>query len=405
MNRQEIAVQLLRNTTDPEERVSIMIKARLGEQLIAELPALIESGMPIRFGLYSSPANDFNDVGPGKTEESESINGLYLWLFLGKNSSVHFAGLINVFGDRLKAAEIVEKLLRRCSPDALREGELLAARAYLSGTELHRHVELCALGNLLRGPVAVSLATRMLLREVRDRAKETGHAERLLLAHTPVEDWLMPLVVYLADIGVEQDAINQMILSVLSEEKNLCTLEKVVSLVGSYHDHNDKGALANVLNKQGATILRLQFKCKSDVVLTKHLAFLVGRGFKFHGDVQAITDVFVDEISRGNVSTVLHHLLLFVVERPSRRAGRHPAQIEAGAIVARYLPAAFKKAMSEERYGVAAALAQLDLGKVTTPEEAMRAIQLAIVMGQPIRLDWNRFVMPWTVAWGDFNEG
>lgn len=391
-NTKEMAWRLLGRTTDRNERLAIMIQNELNSELITELYALMkERPGCCQIGAFNGPAAAFYS---GDSQKAEP--GLYPWLEITWDSAqvgVHLEGLLHPFVAS-PSRDFVQAVLEQRDPkSSTREGNVLAARKYLAGTDLHKVVEIETFRAALSGAGTPGLAIRRL----------PGGGPSWPHQEIPVDQWLKPIVSYLHEIGVAKETIDVMLLEVLADEANLPNIQKVVAVAGAYSGIAKAGVhevayqpLADALARLLPHVIRLQFKDARSPMLTKHLEWLGKYGLwntrdKLYEVVKKIEPVLVELMAAGNVAGVYQHLVLF----DDRGMTRGRVKPGARDLVASLLPKAFKEAMARKNYGVAAALSQLSTGShVADPEEATLALEMAIVMRQPIRLTWDAYVLP-----------
>lgn len=380
MNRQDIARQLAAKalTHTLTDAASIMIAADLGAELVAILPQLIAEGL-CHVAFTSTPETKF--LPPG-TDTSTDDDRWHVTLRVS-GAPVNFTGLMEQYGSKDVTLQLLDPLLRQAAESGERSlGRMTALRAYIPLNHLRMLVELENFAQSLRRPYRYDISD-VLPREYR-KDLDTGERMNRPIA---VEKWLRPVTAYLRDvIGISQQEIQKVLIEVLGDAKSPESIEKMVSIVGVVNIDNVE--LAKLLTAQLPTILRLHFN--DGARQCKHLDYLVSRGMKwsFSNDVQ---QVLVDEIAKGNLTLVYQHVTRYAEKEVKKSvAMRGHEQMTHEQMVLQLLPAAFREAMDHAHYGIAAALAQIDPGNVTSQEETMHALEMAIAHGKPIRLNWTR---------------
>ena len=383
MNKLEIARRRFAGLTDTGERLNLAITARLGEELVEMLPALIELG-GCSFENYNSPCEVF----ALETQEPD-IGGLFVYLTIensGQLWSINFSGLMTQFANADKAADIVASIIRTKFCDGLyhevkmTSADVCALRTHSPASELRPQMELSAFYHALKSSAHIELALRLL-------------PEYPSNYRVPTEQRAIPIVEHLRSVGVEEAFIEGMLLRVFQNTESLVTLDKVVALAGAYQSTYEDEVLSELLQCQLGCILALHFAGDRFSTHSAQMSWLVEHGL-FNGSLcgsdshpqqEEFDAALIEVLSQGKLAAVYQFLTKFVM---NRRHHRFDQKVGAEAVkqMESLLAPAFKLAMDRKNYGCAAAIAQISPN--VSEADRLEALEMALIYNKPIRVQW-----------------
>lgn len=383
MDRKEIAWRRLAELTDPEDRLNLILTADLGDDLIEMLPQLIDS-RACSFEVYNTACDKFAMDGIELDH-----NGLYIWLEINLGAvcaPVNFAGLMQKYADADEATEIVEAIIKQKLDWGdyssglhvqMSYADVCAMRTYCPTSVKLDCVELSVVYHALKGPVGVDMAIKCI---------PGGHTTH----RVPAEQQLVPVAEHLRSVGITQIVIDEMVELLFKEEAALVSLDKVVALA-AIHEGSGSRTRTHLLRRQLVHILGLHFANNSLFARSTNMDWLFNNGLfnpLILESVGPARDAFdaaiLRELAHGRLSAVFQFLFKFMSDQKNRK-NPHRSVVHDRAYVESLLPAAFQLAMTDKRYGTAAAIAQIC--DAICEEDRIRSLELAIAYGERIRLE------------------
>lgn len=388
MDKQTAARRRLAQETDPELRLNIIVRARLGEELIDALPELIDAGA-CTFECFNTPAQAFM-----LADVQEDHPGLYVFLTIKVGQTtfkVNFAGLMQTFGDTGVASSITSHIIERkiggrnIFDAEITEAEVYAMRTHYPVATLREFVELSGFYHVLKGAIAHERALHMLPNQ------ESTH-------RVPAEQHLIGVIHHLerAPSNISPDGrrkqIRDMLIRLTQDADTLSSLDKVVAIIAAIRSLDRSQKVCDLLEAQIGRVLELHFSSQA-LTPTTNIEWLVNNGLLEHyGEEEhwttSVDTALASQVSHGRMAMVFHFCVNYLWRPEGGRAKRRRQIRDAQEYIANALaPVAFVEAMKTRRYGVAAALAQ-EFNSVAARSDRERALELAIVHGQRITLQW-----------------
>jgi hypothetical protein len=391
MDIQKVArrrLALIDQTTNLELQLEVIVAARLGEEMVELLPALIEGGY-CRFESRNTPCEAFRVAGDDLCDNGELS---FIWLVVqfdvvGESFDINFADLMIEFGDAGIASRMVHEIIKKKIGDKdIFEAPITSADVYA----LRVHYPVSA----IRAFVELSVFYLTLDRHAAHGAVIDMLPERPSMHRVPAEQQLIEMVRHLERVPgtftleERRREIKNMLTTVLKNEKALYSLSKVVAIAAAiYRLDSREGLIADLLKKHVCLLLELHF---SDRVLvpTANIRWLVEHGLlKHYGSSttfkQDVDCALVHQLSRGRVAAVFHFCVNFLLT-PGDSSNRYSRVSDARFMIEQVLiPRAFAEVMHGKRYGIAAALAQYG----SVPEDERRqAEDFASIHDQRMKL-------------------
>ena len=378
INRTDIARRQLKTLRDSDQRIQAMLLGGLAEEFTGLLPELISEGR-CTLSLEGGCFNAFHTPEPRGRHIVLSIQNIR---DPETPHKVCFDGLVKARSDDMLMAKLLASLIASVQESENRtvtEADAIAVRRYFPVWGNKGEVEFAALQHHL------SHDTMLPSNEFLFPDFENPHRER-----RAADRYLHDFVSYLKSLGVGRSRIECVALILLNDyPESFQTLHKICAVVGLVSNPHSHQELQRLITKMTPTILRMHFATEDAVVRTQQLDFLMRFSDTFKDEdtfikSNEVHQVFVEVLARGKIQTLLQFLneVAPTGATDDKRSMNKNTQRISGMIAE-----AFRRAMLQERYGIAAALGQLNPALIAECNRD-RAVELALLHRQPIALEW-----------------
>ncbi len=379
IDRTAIARRQLETLRDPDQRIEAMLLGGLADEFVVFLSVLTRQEC-CTLTLEGGCHHAFHTREP---------RGRHLVLSIQarrdttKSYQICFDGLVVSHEDKHLMAEILAQLIstirKEVGDDALTEAHAIAVRRYYPTWDKRGEIEFAALKHHLMHDVELP-SPEFLFPDFKQPHKERRAVERQL----------HDFVSYLKSLGVKQSEIEREAIFILNRfNDNLRSLQKLCAIVGLVPDPRNHETLRTIITRSTTYILRMHFATEDSVVRTSQLDYLMQFSDTFKDERTFINDegvhnVMVEVLAQGKIQTLLQFLNEIA---PTKATNDRRSMSKNVDRIHGMLADAFRLAMRQKRYGVAAALSQLNQ-VVIIEANADRAIELALLHRQPIALEW-----------------